>query len=221
MAKANNTSYYVYLHRKKSNGQVFYVGKGHGNRAFDKYKRNAHWKNTAAKHGYTIDIYQDGLQEWYAFELEQNLISLYGRENLCNMTDGGDGGLNPSFETRIKMSENNFMKKNLLFFVGDKNPFFGKTHSEKVRRNLSKSMTERNKMIGNPMLGKKREDVSGSRNHKAKRIICIETKMEFDCIRFAEKWLFDNFAKKGDIYACVRGKKKTSCGYKWAYANNA
>lgn len=44
-------SFYTYLHRRNDTGQVFYVGKGKGQRAHDKYKRSAHWKRIVAKHG--------------------------------------------------------------------------------------------------------------------------------------------------------------------------
>lgn len=104
----NTTDYYVYLHRYASGpkvGQVFYVGKGTGNRAFSKKNRNKYWKHIVAKHGYTVELYATGLQEWYAYELEFFTVAYYGRENLCNLTDGGEGPSSPSEETRKTMSE--------------------------------------------------------------------------------------------------------------------
>lgn len=97
-------SHYVYLHKRASDGRVFYVGKGFGKRAWKKTQRSDWWKRIEAKHGRTVEIFMDGLQEWYAFELEAELIDFYGRENLCNLRDGGHGGINPSEETRQKMS---------------------------------------------------------------------------------------------------------------------
>lgn len=91
--------FYVYLHKKKTTGDVFYVGKGSGNRAWDKYGRNVLWKRTVEKHGYTVEIVLHSLQEWYAFELERDLIAAFGKVSaragtLVNMTDGGDGYAN-------------------------------------------------------------------------------------------------------------------------------
>lgn len=88
--------FYVYLHRKKTTGEVFYVGKGSGRRAYDRRGRSRWWKSTVEKHGYIVEIYMDCLQEWYAFELEKDLISLYGRRDkgegsLVNACDGGEG----------------------------------------------------------------------------------------------------------------------------------
>lgn len=84
--------YYVYLHRKATTGEVFYVEKGTGSRAFQvKGRRSEYWFRISKKYGHTVEFYATGLQEWYAIELEKELITYYGRENLCNFTDGGDG----------------------------------------------------------------------------------------------------------------------------------
>ncbi len=88
--------YYVYLHRKATDGEVFYVGKGKNLRASSYKSRSTFWKSVVAKYGYYIEIVETGLQEWYAFELEKDLISYYGRcdlgyGTLVNLTDGGDG----------------------------------------------------------------------------------------------------------------------------------
>lgn len=90
------TCYYVYLHRKKTTGEVFYVGKGKNKRAWDRHGRSDLWKKTATKCGWDVEILQDNLQEWYAFELETGLIALYGRldlgdGSLVNLSDGGEG----------------------------------------------------------------------------------------------------------------------------------
>ena len=103
------TDFYVYIHRKATTGEVFYVGKGHGDRAYE-FGRNDHWNKTARKHGFSVKIVETGLQEWYALELEMDLIALYGRNDLgygtlVNWTDGGEGvsGLIHSKETKQKL----------------------------------------------------------------------------------------------------------------------
>ena len=88
--------FYVYLHKKKTNGEVFYVGKGSGDRAWKKEGRNEFWKKVVNKHGYDVEIHSNHLQEWYAFELERDLIAYYGRRQLglgtlVNLSDGGEG----------------------------------------------------------------------------------------------------------------------------------
>lgn len=123
--------FYVYLHRKKTTGEVFYVGKGKENRAWEKSGRNKYWKHIASKHGYTVEIYQNNLQEWYALELEQELILRFGRlvdntGSLCNITCGGESGsgesngrydhtvwtfYNSSKDITVKATRQEFLKK--------------------------------------------------------------------------------------------------------------
>jgi hypothetical protein len=107
MADSIVKDFYVYLHRRATDGCVFYVGKGAGRRAWQKTSRNKHWKNIVKKHGLTVEIFQSGLQEWAAFEFECDLIALYGRQNLCNLTDGGEGpsGVKWNYEKRKKASK--------------------------------------------------------------------------------------------------------------------
>ncbi len=100
--------HYVYLHRRADTGEVFYVGKGFGKRAWKISTRSDWWKRIEAKHGRTVEIHADDLDENLAFELEAELIAKFGRTNLCNLTDGGEGGVNPSDETRAKMSAARF-----------------------------------------------------------------------------------------------------------------
>lgn len=113
-ARKSNTKskdFYVYLHRKATTGKVFYVGKGTSYRAYDKIGRSNWWKNIVAKHGYSIEFYISGVQDWYAIEVEKELIAYYGRENLCNMTDGGDGASNPPNSIIEKRRQKNIGKK--------------------------------------------------------------------------------------------------------------
>jgi hypothetical protein len=83
--------FFVYLHRRASNGKVFYVGKGTRYRHKVTIGRSLHWQNIVKKHGYTIEIVERGMQEWWAFEVEKNLILKYQSHGLCNRTDGGEG----------------------------------------------------------------------------------------------------------------------------------
>lgn len=111
-ANDNVRQFYVYQHRRNDTGEVFYIGKGSGNRAWDEHwsrYQNRIWKG-CAKHGYTVEIICDGLDEKHALDLEVMLIQFYGRKNLgtgslANLTDGGEGGNGAvrSQETRDKI----------------------------------------------------------------------------------------------------------------------
>ncbi len=73
--------FYVYLHKKKTTGEVFYVGKGCRDRAWTKTRRNEDWHVVVEECGYFVEIVQDNLQEWYSFELEGLLIDYYGKKS--------------------------------------------------------------------------------------------------------------------------------------------
>ena len=100
--------FYVYLHRRKSDGLVFYVGKGFNKRATHVHGRNEHWNRVALKHGVIAEIVFDNLTEEEAFQAEIDVIKefkYYGHP-LCNKTNGGEGvtGNVMSQEARNKIS---------------------------------------------------------------------------------------------------------------------
>ena len=105
--------HYVYVHKRADDGRVFYVGKGTKRRsmriferAHDHQGRSDWWKRVVAKHGFNVEIVAMFQTDELAQSYEQHLISEYGRHNLVNLTDGGDGcaGLVPSADTRRKLS---------------------------------------------------------------------------------------------------------------------
>lgn len=81
----------VYVHRKLSDGSIFYVGKGTKKRARSGRNRSVYWQRVADKYGWKLEIIQENISDAQAFLLEKKLISEIGREKLCNMTDGGEG----------------------------------------------------------------------------------------------------------------------------------
>ena len=101
--------YYVYQHRRDDTGEVFYVGKGKGNRCFSK-NRNKHWKNISNKTSYSIEIVYDNLPSEIACLVEIGLITKYKIQGLelCNYTIGGEGtiGYKHSFSSKEIMSKN-------------------------------------------------------------------------------------------------------------------
>lgn len=93
----------VYRHIRNDSGKVFYVGIGSDKRPYSVLGRNTHWNNVFKKAGCSVEIVADNLSWDDACELEIFLISEYGRKNLTNKTDGGEGGLNPTESTRYKI----------------------------------------------------------------------------------------------------------------------
>ena len=113
-------TYYVYEHIRNDTGQIFYVGKGLGKRAFSKHHRNRHWNFVVDKaNGYTVNFLKENINEELALLCEIERINQLRRLNivLCNYTNGGEGtsGYKHSNESKLKISE--FSKK---FMTGRK-----------------------------------------------------------------------------------------------------
>lgn len=158
----------LYMHTRKSDGRIFYIGIGSKKRSKSRKGRSDFWYNIVNKHNRNITILAENLSWERACELENKMIAFYGRimpnpknKNygcLCNLTDGGDGGKGRivSDEEKQGMSER---------VSGDKNPMFG-------------ANGEKNPMFGrvgelHPMFGVKRPDhstnMSGNKNPMANK----------------------------------------------------
>lgn len=143
--------YYVYIH-KKPNGDIFYVGKGFGRRAWSPASRNNYWKNIVNKYGYEVEIMFESENEDLALQEEKRLISHFRNLfKLANLNDGGIGnsgwkaseeikekirkantGQKRSLESRKKMSDN---KKGIAFWPKGKKrpPEFGQMVSARLK----------------------------------------------------------------------------------------
>ena len=73
MNENENREFYVYVHIRKDNNTVFYVGKGTKNRAYDLDRGNFH-NGVCKEHGCRVEIIKDNLTESQAFRLESKMI---------------------------------------------------------------------------------------------------------------------------------------------------
>lgn len=108
----------IYRHIRLDTNKVFYIGIGDLKRPYHKHQRNNYWNNIITKTDYEIQILKSNLNWEDAKELEQILISFYGRKDLktgilVNMTDGGDGINNYKHteKSKLKMSISKLGKK--------------------------------------------------------------------------------------------------------------
>lgn len=133
VVRSDKREYYVYVHRKSDTGDIFYVGKGKGRRAYAKDSRNVWWKRTVNRHGVRVEIILSGLSEECAFSLEAAYINRLRAMgvNLVNVTDGGRGtpGARPRPETRAKLRKCQ---------SGENNGFYGKRHTEETKLRMSR-----------------------------------------------------------------------------------
>lgn len=143
----NERRFYVYEWYRKDKDEVFYVGKGTGNRRYvnrDRSKRFLAIKEKAECHS---RIVKDNLtnEEACALEIEQIAYRWGKGEAYCNYTSGGTG-----FATGIKNP--NYSRD----WRGNKNPFYGRKHSEETKAKISKNRKGKGGQYGkaNPMYGK-------------------------------------------------------------------
>jgi len=175
----NNFYVYVYLDpRKIGNYQYgdfffqnepFYIGKGKNDRCYYHIKKVKNKIKIPNKNLSKVkSILNDGflpivlkikenLQESQALNLEIKYINIIGRSDLnmgplMNQTNGGDGLINPSVETRNKMSEN--LKNSKLHKLACKNPERNKKISDALKGHIMYKNPIRNKKISDANLGK-------------------------------------------------------------------
>jgi len=183
---------YVYRHRRLDKNEIFYIGigsdnKGKYSRAYSKDNRNKHWDNLIKLTEYQVEIISEDWLTWEeACEKEKFWIRFYGRVDLktgslVNMTDGGDGNLNPSYETREKISSR-------YYPVGKENPKYriplSEDHKKKVSQNHHDVSGKNNPMYGSigGFFGKKHKDSSKIKCSlaKIKKIQHLETGLIFN-----------------------------------------
>lgn len=238
--------FYVYLHRRLSNGEVFYVGKGYGSRSHSLKSRSRYWHSIVKKHGYTVEIVACGLQEWYAFELEQELIAYYGRKDcgygqLCNLTDGGEGSSGHVWSDELKewrkvksveqMSDPAMRERLSKLKLGKK---LSDEHAKKCSDNLRR-VVDKTKATNSKLMKERWKDASfrEKMTEMSKNFVMPESaKLKiskalskpilrsdgemFSSVTEAAKCLNKPVSK---IAMAANGKRKTAYGYSWSYVS--
>lgn len=135
--------FYVYI-LARPNGKPFYVGKGSGDRVFmhDTEARTGHrcykcniirkiWKSGGEVQRYMM-LETDDEQEALAYEVE--LIALYGRKTLANLTDGGEGVAGYAYKRTPETLER--MRSSLKAYYADR-PEERARIGERIRANAA------------------------------------------------------------------------------------
>lgn len=182
--------FYVYIHRRATTKEIFYVGKGHGRRAKDKNRDNHHWRRVVAKHGLIVEIAYAGLQEWAALEIERELIALYGRRDLgdgplVNMTDGGEGqsGFKHSAEARAAISQAN------VGHTRNRGRVLSEEHKQKIKKHLIGNSHTKGKKLSNEHKEKVVKSLRKNGWPSAKKVVHVESGLVFDSSFEAIDWL--------------------------------
>ena len=205
-------NYTVYKHQNKINNKV-YIGitsmappkrwnNGHG------YYHNTHFDAAIKKYGwenFEHIILFGNLSKKEAEEKEIALIQQYKSLDAnygYNIAKGGISGV--AYHSQIskeKMSINS---------SGDKNPMFGKHHSEEAKEKI------RQKAIGRKATEETIEKLRKCRKN-AKPVRCIETQQEFISAAEAARWLGQK--NSCTVAGCCNGKFLKAGGYHWEWVN--
>ena len=209
--------FYIYCHRKKTDGKCFYIGKGKGNRYKTNQSRNQHWYNIVNKHGFETEILINNISEEKAFELEAYFCNQIGYKNLCNIrTEKGWGGYSQSDETkqkqrisRNKYLINNKMPSSCYIFTPER-----KQNTSQIWKQIwEKDNGEIGKKISQTKKGKKMPP--NKKGKGLKPIICDTLfGMEFKSLSEASEFLNLN---KGNICEVLKGTKIHIKGFTFRY----
>ena len=214
--------FYVYVHKYcegPNAGKVFYVGKGQGDRwTYEGSGRNPRWIRVVKKYNFLPEVVMLFDSEVCALSFERALISFYGRENLVNMTDGGEGvsGYNHTEESKEKMSGPRDNTNQWL--RGKEMPSWLKIklRNAKLGKKQSPEHAEKSR---NAKLGKKVSDTSKLNVDKRIKIINDHGEV-FESVNEAARVISERMgvnASQGNISMVLRGNRKTAYGHTWKY----
>lgn len=189
----------MYVHRRASDGSVFYIGKGQDNRHKSKSGRSNHWRKIVEKNGVIIEIIQRFNYEEDAYNFEISLISLMRDYDakICNVSKGGDGGL-----SGIKLSD---------------------THKEKLRMAKlgKKQMPDHARKSATAKKGKPqpRSAVDYVIGLKKKKVINSSGEIFESASEAARVFSgrLGSFCSQGNISSCCRGDRNNAYGETWSY----
>lgn len=233
-------AYYVYIHRRKTDGSIFYVGKGYGQRAYVTGNgRNRHWHNINNKHGRTVHIVRSFRNEFCALTYEIILIGILGKENLANKSDGGR--YNSGWKQSEKWKENASKRQK-----GSGNANYGKLMKQEQRDKIAASLKGRpSPKKGKPSnhdvvkqaatmrriraeMGENNpwKNVTKTEGFLNKRLTVkpVETRcgLKFEGMANAVRWLKENGFPKANhaaiSYSCNH-ENSFRYGYTWSYSN--
>ena len=232
--------YYVYEYYIVNTGEIFYVGKGTGNRYKTLRNRNKFFLDMYHAHDCRVRIIFQYLTEEEAYFLEYDRIfnlRLKTSYRLTNQTDGGDGtrGFVPSESHGRKVSQ--ALKERWASpqyaewrneIIASRQDEDGIYKSKDFREKISSIVKgESNPNYGNYWSQEKKQNVSqkmkdsgchkGTRNGRHKKIMCVETGEVFDYIALAQEKYNVKYAASFSI--AIDNPNRTAAGLHWVSVN--
>lgn len=216
----NERRFYVYIHRRQSDGRIFYVGKGCHYRHSTTNGRNKYWHRVARKHGWYWEILHSSLPECCAHSIEKMLISAL-KPMLVNVTDGGEGvsGLKHTAAAKRKMVENR--KPGFVpYWSGKKMPDALKAKFRAAKLGKAQSpehaAKSRTAKLGKPQPQSAKD---ATRRIKSRQIQSGNGEI-FPSAAEAARKLSERLSvncSQGNISMAATGRRNTAYGLTWAY----
>jgi hypothetical protein len=228
----NENKYYVYVWKIKNTNEVFYIGKGCGDRYKSLRSRNKFFLDMYNSHDCYVQIAYRNLDEETAYRIEYLLVQYFkDKGRLTNQTDGGDGtrGFKMPLEVIEKIKStlrkkytpelkkaisderkqpNSIYQSELFKLKSTNNGNWSGSNNPNYGHRWSEEMKNN---LRNKQIESKR--YIGSKNPNHKRIKCIETNEFFDCVQDAQAKY--NVKNQSSFSWALKYPTRTAAGLHW------
>ena len=202
-----NMNKFIYLHRDPVTEEPKYIGRGGYWRAFSFSKKSKYyekWLITLGGKTPIVEILEKGLSLEESYEREKIWISVFKPcWTLLNRCPGG------ASNKGVKFNED-FVEYKRDAMLGNKNPMFGKTHTEETCKKISE------RLKGSTGWNKGKRGLTKNPNRKP--IICNETGGVFPSIYEASIQLKTS---KSNIRSTIKTPGRTTKGFSFRFLDAA
>jgi len=228
--------FYVYIHRRLSDGSIFYVGKGTRNRFTSTASRSPAWHKIVKECGFKAIKCSDLMESVCALSYEKALMTAIGIDNLCNVVFGGSHGMSgKKFDREVVRKRSEKCMKHVI--NSDGSVFTSLKEAAAYLRSIGHhKATEAH--ISSCCKGARHVafgfswsmdtnrvpsliDASSKVNEKTRRRVIASNGIIFDSVTVAADWVRSELNIKcgtSDISRCCNGKRKLCGGLEWKYS---
>lgn len=213
---------YVYQHRRLDTNEIFYIGISNTNnfkRAYYKYNRNKIWKDIVNKTNYIVEILAENLTWIEACFTEIVLIGIYGRKDLkngtlSNLTDGGEGVINLTIDSKEKIRQASIIRNNLPYY---KEKLIARNKSFIWTKEIIDRMNNTKKVNDSFCKGHSDETKLKISKLRSKKVINIETGEIYES---AKQCALENNILPKTLVNYLSGHRKNKTNFKYLINGN-
>ena len=214
--------HYVYIHRRMTNMEEFYVGKGSTNRGFRHSLRSDWWMRIARKNGVWVEVVQDNMTRSESLLLEMWLIAKLRHEGhvLCNMTEGGEGnfGVTPKNSRSVYCSNGMRFERvvdSITWLRDNGHPKASHSAISLCANGISRSAY--GFMWSYSGISDIPETMPKAKRRTDSRYVFCSNGMMFHGVCEASAWATDGRDYSGSCIAAAAKRNSYSYGHNWSY----